>query len=90
VILIEIKEKIRKANESKKLVFGFSSVRKKLMGKKLAEVILASNCPDDTKKRIVSYCEELGISVYMLDSDSIELGILCRKNFKICVVGIEK
>ena len=87
---MEIREKIRKAIDSKKLIAGFSSVRKGVMNKEISEIIIAKNCPEDMKERLIAYAEELGLPVHVLDEDNVELGIMCKKNFKVSVAGIKK
>ena len=73
---------------SGKAVIGKEAVLKSLKNKKLSKVYLASNCPDELKKDIEYYSKLTGTKVIVLDKDNEELGILCKKNFFVSILGI--
>ena len=73
---------------SGKAVIGKEAVLKSLKNNKLSRVYLASNCPDELKKDIEYYSKLTGTKVIVLDKDNEELGILCKKNFFVSILGI--
>ena len=73
---------------SGKAVIGKESVLKQLKNKKLTKVYLASNCPGQLKSDLEHYAKLAGTKLIALNQDNEELGILCKKNFFVSVLGI--
>lgn len=71
-----------------KVVVGKDLVLKNLRAKKMSKVFLASNCPQDLKDDVKRFSELANISLVELEQDNEELGIICKKNFFISVLGI--
>lgn len=86
VNLKELKERI----EEKKVVIGADRVLKQLKFKKLQTVFLASNCPDKIKIDVEYYANLAKTPVAELNYDNEELGIFCKKNFLVSVLGTIK
>jgi ribosomal protein L30E len=87
----EINEEIKllKAKvQDGKAVLGTDQVIKGLRDKSLSKVFLASNCPDGTKSDIQHYADLVNVSVVQLDLNNEELGVVCKKEFFISVLGI--
>lgn len=82
--LVELKSKI----QENKVVIGTDRVLKELKAKKLSKVFTAQNCPQNIKDDIKYYANLGNIHHIELDQDNEELGIFCRKNFFVSVIGI--
>ncbi len=83
----EIKELKNKVLEGKAII-GSDRVVKALQSGKITKVFMANNCPTTTKNNILHYAKLADINVIQLNQDNEELGIICKKNFFIAVVGI--
>ncbi|MAF99380.1 MAG: 50S ribosomal protein L30 [Nanoarchaeota archaeon] len=83
--LVELKEALNKG----KIVVGFDSVMKKLRSKAVKKVFLASNCPEHLSTDIEHYGKLSDIAVTWLDLNNEDLGVFCKKQFFISVIGIE-
>ncbi len=74
--------------QDNKAVIGLETVLKQLKCGALSQVFLASNCPAKTKEDILHYANMVKVSIVELKLNNEELGILCKKNFFISVMGI--
>jgi ribosomal protein L30E len=81
----EIKDAIAK----KKAVIGKNEVMKALKKGTLKEIILSSNCPENTVKDINHYKQISNIKVKSYKGTAKELGVFCGKPFSIAVMGIK-
>ena len=79
-----LRDKVREG----KAIVGMERVIKALKTGNLSKVFLASNVAEDTKENVEHYTKLANISVVVLGLDNEELGVLCKKNFFISVVGI--
>ncbi len=83
----EIKELKQKVQEGKAII-GKERVVKALQSGSVTKIYMANNCPDKLKESILHYAKLAEVDVVGLDQDNEELGIICKKNFFIAVVGI--
>ena len=83
----EIKELKIKVLDGK-VILGRERVIKSLQSDKLSKILMASNCPDKIKEDIVHYAKLADVVVVNLEQDNEELGIVCKKNFFVSVIGI--
>ena len=67
------------------LVFGTERTLKALKTKKVSEVFVSKNCPEDLKKRILEYSKINGANVNELKEINKELGAACKKPFSVNV-----
>lgn len=81
---------IKKHLKDNKLVIGTKQTIKKLRLGKLQRVFLSSNCPEAVKKEISRYCEMSECKAEQLKIPNTELGVLCRKQFPVSVLGLLK
>ncbi len=79
-----LKDKVKEG----KAVVGTERVIKALKTGNLIKVFLASNTSEDAKETVEHYANLANISTIILGLDNEELGVLCKKNFFISVVGI--
>ena len=71
-----------------KIVIGKDATVKKLKTDKLEKVYLASNCPDRNRQDVEQYAQLANVTVLTLELDNEELGVFCKKNYFISVLGI--
>ena len=84
-----MKQEIRKLLGTDKLLIGTERTIKELRNGTLSKVILADNCPVDERVEIERLAELAGTAVELSGVDNEELGVLCRKPFRIAVLGIK-
>ncbi len=74
--------------QGKKVVYGTDQVMKGLKAKSLVKVYVASNTRQDVREDIAHYANLAGIPVVELGFDNEELGVFCKKNFFVSVLGV--
>jgi len=85
----DLKELKAKLQENK-VVVGADRVLKSLKDKSLSKVFLASNAPKKIREDMQYYAKLTGTSISELDLDNEELGLFCKKNFLIAVLGTKE
>ena len=83
-------DEIKKLIKTDKLVMGTKSTIKNLREGKLAKVVLSSNCPEDVEEEITNFADLTKVNVTKINIPNDELGVLCKKQFLISVLGIYK
>jgi ribosomal protein L30E len=81
---------VRKLLETGKVVIGADRVEKLLRQGKLAKVLVTSNCPDEKKQDIMHYARTSKAEFVQLEMENDELGVACKKQFAISVIGLLK
>ena len=81
-------KQLRQAISDDKAIIGTARTVKGLQSGKLSAVYLASNCPKDVEKSITHYANLCGAKVVDLQLDNEELGVFCKKNFFVAVIGV--
>jgi ribosomal protein L30E len=84
--LIELKAKLLES----KVIIGTERVVKTLKTGKLEKVFLASNCPENVKTDIKKLAGIRKIAIEKLKLNNEELGVFCKKNFFVSVLGTIK
>lgn len=79
---------IKKLLGSEKLVIGTDRVVKNLKLGKLEKVFLSSNCESEIVESIKRYSSMTETEVSELDISNNELGVFCKKQFSVSVIGI--
>ena len=72
----------------KEVQVGLSTVIKALQQGKLQKVFLASNCPAKMKADLTHYAALAQVPVEQIAQNNEELGIICKKNFLVSVIGL--
>ena len=80
-------EDLKKALQENKVIIGMDRVLKKLRIGKLQRVYLSSNCPENFKEDIKHLGKIHKIEIIEAKKDNEELGIICKKQFSISVLG---
>jgi len=82
----EVKELKDRVQEGKAII-GTERVLKALKKKALISVYLAKNCPAKLKEDVEYYAKLAKIKVVNVEYTNEELGIFCKKNFFVSVLG---
>lgn len=85
-----MKQTIRKLLGTEKLIIGTDRTLKALRKGELEQVILASNCAADTLSAIERDAGLTGAEIVRLTENNDELGVLCKKPFRVAVLGVRK
>ncbi len=80
-------DELNKAIKEKELTIGTERTLKNLKLGKVNTVFLASNCKPEVKEQVEYYAEISGTKVVQLELPDKELGLLCKKPFKVSVVS---
>jgi len=81
---------IKKDLKTRKVVIGTKVVMKNLRLNKLEKIYLASNCNESSKKELEYYSKLLKIPVIKLKQPNDELGVICKKQYSISMLGVLK
>ncbi len=79
---------IKQKLQEDKLVIGRDSVSKKLNQGLIETVFLSANCPPAVKNDFKHYTSMVDVPLVILEIDNEELGVFCKKNFFVSVLGI--
>lgn len=77
---------VKKVVKEKKLYYGADITIKMLKTGKVAEVFVASNCPEWIKKDLRHFCGIANVKLNELEETNEELGNICRKPFSVSVM----
>ena len=80
----ELKQAVQDGN----VLIGTERVMKAVKAGNLKKVFLAKNCPAEVKRDIEHYASLGSISVEQVEMDNEELGVFCKKNFFVSVIGV--
>lgn len=83
---MELKEALKK----NKMIIGTKRTVKALRKEELAQVYLASNCPEVLEEDINHFSSFDSVPVEKLAITCDELGVLCKKPFLVSVVAVLK
>ena len=81
---------IKKNLKTKKLLMGARTTLKEMKQDNLAKVLLASNCPKEMQDDVEYYAKMLDFEVIKLDVANDELGVICKRQHTITVLGLVK
>ncbi len=81
-------EMLKVKAQQKKVFIGQASVVKGLQRGTVEKVFLASNCPARMKEDITHYAALAKVPVESMAQNNEEMGIICKKNFMVSVVGL--
>jgi len=73
-----------------KVLFGAKSALKNAKTGKARLIIVASNCPPETRQDLEYYCKLSGIPLIVYDGTSLELGAVCGKPFTVSAMTIRE
>lgn len=79
-------EKLKKALENGKAIFGFKKTLNGLKNGEISAVVLAKNCSEEMREEVKSF----GVEIIVLNVDSDEVALICKRQHNISVIGILK
>jgi len=85
-----LSKQIKDAIKNEKLIIGSRTVLKNLKNEMLDSVVYASNYPDGMIKDLNHYSKVSGVKLEEFNGNSVQLGELCGKPFRILIVGVKK
>ncbi len=85
-----IDKQIKDAIKNDKLIIGSRTVLKNLKNEMLESVVYASNCPEELIKDLNHYSKVSSIKLEEFNGNSVQLGELCGKPFRILIIGMKK
>jgi len=83
-------DEVKKLAAAKKVVIGTERVMKMLRAGKISRVFVTSNCPKEVRENLERYASISKADVVQLDIPNDELGVVCKKQFSISIVGVSK
>ena len=86
----QILSDIKKDLKTRKIIIGTEVVMKNLKLNKLEKIYVASNCNESSKKELEYYSKLLKIPVIKLKQPNDELGVICKKQYSISMLGVLK
>ena len=81
---------LKKLAASDALIIGAERTLKELKRGTLSKVFFASNCSANVRESLQRYCGISKVSCEELPETDTEVGVLCKKQFSIGVVGVKK
>lgn len=82
--VLEIKELVN----SGKTIIGNNQVISALKDGKVTRVLLAKNAPQEIRDDAKYYAKLNDVEYVELEQDNEELGVICKKNFFIAIIGV--
>ena len=86
----QIMKEIRENLLAGKIIIGNDRVSKELKNGKITSVFIAKNCSESIKNNLHQYAKLSNTPLVELDISNEELGIFCKKNFFVSVLGTIK
>lgn len=87
---MEAIQEIKKLIKENKLLLGTDTTMKALKAGKLSKIYATSNCPADVREDLEHYSKLSGVEIVNLDIANDELGVVCKKTFRISIIGLKK
>ena len=84
-IMKDLREKLL----SNKVIIGMDRVSKELKNGKIVLVYIANNCSESIKNDLNQYAKLSNTPLVELNVNNEELGVFCKKNFFVSVLGIK-
>ncbi|MFT4309032.1 MAG: ribosomal L7Ae/L30e/S12e/Gadd45 family protein [Candidatus Woesearchaeota archaeon] len=81
---------IRNAHKKGAIVIGNESTMNAIRNDKLEYVFIARNAPKNMIEDIMHNAEIMGVKASQVSANSEDLGIACRKQFRVTMVGVLK
>ena len=88
--MIDVNKAIATTAKTGKIQLGANSALKSAKTKKAKLIIVASNCPQETRKVIEYYCQLSDIPVSIYKGTSVDLGAVCGKPFEVSALSVRE
>ena len=86
---MSVTEEIKKLSREDGFFIGTDQTAKYLRVGKVKKVYVASTCKEETKVDLEHYAKLANVELIQLDENNEELGVLCKKPFRISVLGLK-
>lgn len=83
-------EMLKAKAQQKEVVVGLETVVKGLRQGTIEKVFIASNSPPKMAQDLAHYAALAQVPLQRLAQNNEELGIICKKNFMVSVVGLRR
>ncbi|MFH2021474.1 MAG: ribosomal L7Ae/L30e/S12e/Gadd45 family protein [archaeon] len=87
---IGVLSEVKKNLKTKKLVYGSETTMKALKASKLSKVFIATNAPKNVADDLAHYQKLTGVQVVDAGMRNDELGVYCKKTFRVSIIGLLK
>ncbi|MEK6966998.1 MAG: ribosomal L7Ae/L30e/S12e/Gadd45 family protein [Nanoarchaeota archaeon] len=87
---MDVLEDIKKELKTDKLIYGAKEVLDLIHQGKIGRVFLASNCPKGLTSDFEHASNLFGVQIEKLLVPNDELGVVCKKQYSISVLGEKK
>lgn len=85
---MDLNASIRMAVDTGKVVMGSDRSKKFAMHGEAKAIVVAGNCPANTKQDIMHYASMSGVNVINFPGTSVELGVVCGKPFPVSALSV--
>lgn len=85
---MDVNKAIRMAVETGKTEFGARTSLKAALKGKPKLLIIAENCPKETREGAERYAKLSNVPFYVYKGSSLELGSICGKPFSVSILSI--
>jgi len=79
---------IRMAVDTGKIVFGSDRTKKLALSGKPKLVVIAANCPAETRQDLEHYCKLSKVQLHTYPGTGVDLGTTCGKPFVISAFAV--
>jgi len=88
--MIDVDKAIGTAVKTGKVMFGAESAVKNAQTGKAKLIVIAANCPMETRGDIEYYSRLSGVNVVVYNGTSIDLGMACKKPFMVSALTVKE
>jgi large subunit ribosomal protein L30e len=88
--MIDINKAIATTVKTGKVLFGTNNAIKNAKVGKAKLIVVAANCPQETREDIEYYCRLSSVPIAIYNGTSIDLGAVCGKPFMVSALTIRE
>lgn len=86
--MADLNNALATAVKTGKVLFGAETTLKIAMSGKVSLIVIAANCPKETRESLEYYCKLSEIPMIVYPGTSLELGRICNRPFFVSVMAI--
>ena len=88
--MVNVKRAIYLAVKTGRVLLGARRTVESVKTGRAKLLIMAANCPEEIRKDLEYYCNLSRIPIYIYKGSSIDLGVACKKRFKVSALAIRE
>jgi len=88
--MVDINRVIQSAVKSGRVFYGINQSAKAVKAGKIAALVLADNCPSESRETLEDYAAQSAVPVLNYADTNHELGIACHKPFSISALVVRE